>query len=354
MKIKATITFVLSAFVGLASAQSSVTVFGVADAAIRSVSNQGAVTLNSVVSGGNSSSRFGFRGQEDLGGGLGASFWLEAPVALDTGVNTGLFSRRSTLSLTGKRWGELRVGRDFVPTHSNWSRFDPFAYVGIATVSNFLTSAATGPIRSAFSTSPNTIARASNSVQYLLPRGLNGFEGNLMVSFDEDGTAANDQHKLIGARLGYTVGSLFVSAAAATVENNLMMGQDFKDTAIGAAYEFANVKLTGGVRRFEFNSAKQTNLLLAAVVKVGPGDIKISLNQIRMAGSIGSTNIDADGATQVGIGYVYNMSKRSALYTTVAAIDNKGKAAFVVPGGSAGITAGGVSRGLEMGLRHDF
>lgn len=354
MKTKATLSFALSAFAGLASAQTSVTVFGVADAAIRSVSNQGGATLNSVVSGGNSSSRFGFRGQEDLGGGLAASFWLEAPVALDTGAVTGMFSRRSTLSLSDKRWGELRIGRDFVPTHSNWSRFDPFGYVGIAAVPNFLTSAATGPIRAAFSTSPNTVARASNSVQYLLPRDFNGFEGNLMASLGEGGTAANDQHKLIGARLGYTLGSLFVSAAAVRVENNLTMGQKFKDTAIGAAYDFANVKLTGGVRRFEFNSAKQTNLLLAAVVKVGLGDIKISLNQARMAGSVGPTDISAEGATQIGLGYVCNLSKRSVLYATLAAIDNKGKAVFTVPGGAAGIIAGGTSRGLEVGLRHDF
>ena len=248
----------------------------------------------------------------------------------------------------------MRIGRDFVPTHSNWSRFDPFGYVGIAGVPNFLTSAANGPIRSAFSTFPNTSARASNSVQYLLPRDFNGFEGNLMASLGEGGTAANDQHKLIGARLGYTLGSLFVSAAAVRVENNLTMDQKFKDTAIGAAYDFANVKLTGGVRRFEFNSAKQTNLLLAAVIKVGPGDIKISLNQARMAGSVGSTDIGTDGATQIGLGYVYNLSKRSAFYTTYAAIDNKGKAVFTVPGGAAGITPGGTSRGLEVGLRHDF
>jgi predicted porin len=354
MKIKETIPFAFYAFAGLASAQTSVTLFGVADAAFRSVSNQGVAPLNSLASGANSSSRIGFRGQEDLGAGLGVSFWLEAPVTMGTGGTTVMFSRRSTLSLFDKRWGELRAGRDFVPTHLNWARFDPFSYVGIAGVPNFLTSTATGPIRSAFSTTPNTISRASSSIQYFLPRDLNGIEGNLMVSSGESGATANDANKLLGARLGYTLGSLFVSAAAVTVENDLTRGQKFQDIAIGASYDFANVKITGAVRQFEFISAKQTNMLFSAVVKVGLGDIKISLNQTNMAGTVGATDIGADSATQIGLGYVYNLTKRSALYGTLAVIDNKGKSAFTVPGGSAGITAGGTSRGFEVGLRHDF
>lgn len=132
-------------------AQSSITLFGVADAAISHYSVK-SVYYNSPLpslppvaspievgrsqtvlsSGGNASSRLGFRGTEDLGGGLAASFWLEAALNLDTGAVPNLaFSRRSTVSLSGNA-GELRLGRDYVPTYWNESVFDPMGAVGSA------------------------------------------------------------------------------------------------------------------------------------------------------------------------------------------------------------------------------
>lgn len=121
--------------VGFANAQSSVTLFGVVDTGISNYSsksqdmngatlfnpfyvNQGTRTASQTAlsSGGYSTSRLGFRGTEDLGGGLAASFWLEAPISPDdgkTGITT--FQRRSTVSLSGG-FGELRLGRDYVPT----------------------------------------------------------------------------------------------------------------------------------------------------------------------------------------------------------------------------------------------
>ena len=100
-----------------AFAQSSVTVTGIADAAVRSVSNEGRGSVKSLVSGSNATSRLVFRGIEDLGGGLSASFHLEHGIALDNGNPTGGFwVRRSTVSLASKTLGELRLGRDFVPS----------------------------------------------------------------------------------------------------------------------------------------------------------------------------------------------------------------------------------------------
>ncbi|SEG97868.1 porin, partial [Variovorax sp. NFACC29] len=110
--MKKTLTaFAALAVCGLASAQSSVTLFGVVDAGLTYQSTTsrdtttGASVKQSKTSLGNSaynSSRIGFRGTEDLGGGLAASFWLEAPITNDdgaTGIST--FSRRSTVSLSG-------------------------------------------------------------------------------------------------------------------------------------------------------------------------------------------------------------------------------------------------------------
>ena len=73
-----------------------------------------------------------------------------------------------------------------------------------------------------------------------------------------------------------------------------------------------------------------------------------------LAGRVGTTNVDANDALQLGVGYVYNLSKRSALHATYARIDNDGAATFVVPGGPAGIAGGKLSSGYELGMRHNF
>ena len=102
---------------GGVQAQPSVTVFGVVDTAWNHVSASGSGSLNRILEGGNSNSRFGFRGQEDLGGGLKAGFWLENGFNPDTGTSgatstnnidsaaNALFGRRATVSLMGG-WGE--------------------------------------------------------------------------------------------------------------------------------------------------------------------------------------------------------------------------------------------------------
>ena len=78
----------LTAFAGVASAQSSVTVFGVVDVSMRQV-NYGDVDQSQLATDGNSSSRLGFRGVEDLGGGLRAAFHIEGSLVADNGNAAG-------------------------------------------------------------------------------------------------------------------------------------------------------------------------------------------------------------------------------------------------------------------------
>jgi predicted porin len=102
-----------------------VTLFGIVDAAISGTTsnftNGTSASTTRMDGSGYNSSRLGFRGTEDLGGGLAASFWLEAGLSNDTGVAgssavTGqLFNRRSTVSLSGG-FGEIRLGRDYKAT----------------------------------------------------------------------------------------------------------------------------------------------------------------------------------------------------------------------------------------------
>lgn len=334
-----------------------VTIAGVADAAVRSVSNEGLGSVKSLASGSNSTSRLIVRGSEDLGDGLSASFHLEHGIALDTGAptsSTQFWDRRSTVSLASNALGEVRAGRDFVPSYSNWGRFDPFSYVGVASSSNFVSATPVGPIRSAFSTSPNTTVRSSNAVQYLLPRGLGGLEGGAMVAAGEGGTAANGQHKVIGVRLGYGAGPFVVSVASTTSENNLTTTGKFKDTALGGSYDLGVVRLSAAWRQFRQASAKQTNLLLGAIVPIGLGEVKVSWNRVDLSGNVGATPIDANDASQLGLGYVHHLSKRTALYATAGRIGNKGAAAYTIPGGPAGLAGGGSSTGHEAGVRHTF
>src|SRR5215203_4107874 len=80
---------VLGTLTGVASAQSSVTLFGIVDTNGRWVDNDGpGGSRLSLATDGINSSRLGFRGIEDLGGGLRAGFWLEAGIAGDIGGTT--------------------------------------------------------------------------------------------------------------------------------------------------------------------------------------------------------------------------------------------------------------------------
>ena len=115
---------VLAGFAGAAAAQSSVTLFGVIDVAARYTKANGQDTKQ-LTNDGSSSSRFGVRGVEDLGGGLKAGFWLEGALAADTGTAdaTRFWGRRASVSLMGD-FGEVRLGRGKTSTRLVVDDFD--------------------------------------------------------------------------------------------------------------------------------------------------------------------------------------------------------------------------------------
>ncbi|MEO7336206.1 MAG: porin, partial [Caldimonas sp.] len=121
---------VLGAFAGVASAQSSVTLYGTLDVNGRYVKSDGQSRRLSEATDGINSSQLGFRGVEDLGGGLKAGFTLLTGTSPDTGRSSGetsgkFFNRRATVSLLGG-FGEVRLGRDYTPTFWNQTVFDAF------------------------------------------------------------------------------------------------------------------------------------------------------------------------------------------------------------------------------------
>lgn len=346
-----------------AHAQSSVTLAGVADASLRQVDNQGRSVNRSMQSGGNSTSKLIIRGTEDLGSGLNAAFHLETGFSLATGSSvqaTQFWDRRATVAVASKALGELRWGRDTVPSYANWSVFDPFSYVGVAGSTTLISSTPQGPIRAAFgltgsTANPNTVVRSNNAIQYLLPGGLGGVEGGLMASSSAaGGTAAAGENSVRGFRLGWKGGRFLVSMARTTTENDVTTAGKFTDQALGASVDFGVVKLSAVRRSFDYSTAEQTDTLIGLSAPAGPGTLKLSWHKADLDGRLGATDISANGATHIGLGYVYDFSKRTAAYGTWARISNKGATTLAVPGGTSGMAAGGTSRGFEIGVRHNF
>lgn len=360
----------LSAVCLTAAAQSSVTVAGTIDLGLRQVRNGSLGSVKSEVSGANSTSKLIVRGVEDLGGGSSAGFYLDGTILGDTGgagasAPAGQFwDRRSTVSVADVRLGEIRLGRDWVPTHLVWSGFDPFATLGIAGANTFRSLSASRALGQAFGTAPesqaaNPTLRVSNAAEYFLPAGLGGVYGALIVTAGEGGTTANGFTKGNGFRLGWAGAALNVAAAQFTTRN--ASGQQrFKDQVVGVSYDFGPAKLDLAQRRWVFGADKTVNTQLGAVVPVGPGAVKLTYLRADQTGATAAQS--ANDARLLGAGYVYNLSRRTALYGHVARIANQGAAVFAVAGGpavSATATAanyfgGQRSTAFELGLRHDF
>jgi predicted porin len=357
---------VFAAISGGAYAQSSVTLFGVVDAAGRYVKN-GDVHQYSLASGGLNTSRLGFRGVEDLGSGLKAGFWLEAGYNADSGTNSDtsrFFNRRSTVSLLGT-FGEVRLGRDFTPTYTGYTDYDVFGDNGLAASSKFDISlgrardgqaAAAGGVAGTAGTYTNSgQTRADNQIAYFLPSNLGGIYGRASVAAGE-GTAGK---KYYGGRLGYAAGPFDVSASYGQYTVLPQGGEDkFKIAEGGASYDFGVVKLTGYYTQSKFAAQKIASYSVGAIVPIGLGQFKASYIRANQSGTNNLTgvSVDSNDADQIALGYVYNLSKRTAIYGTAAYLKNKGNAQFALNSSStfAAPNGGQKSTGGEVGIRHAF
>lgn len=332
-----------------ALAQSSVTLFGILDVNVRNV-KQGGVSQSSLGQDGTASSRIGFRGVEDLGGGMSASFWLEGALGPDNGTAGGpaegalTFQRRSTVSLSGG-FGEIRLGRDYTPTFWNHTVYDPFGTNGVGSSINTFTPVGSGA---------STTVRADNTIAYFTPN-LSGFQGQFQYAFKEVQTD-NAPNEYAGLRLVYASGPLSVALATASEGSAAANVNSFKRTNLGASYDFGFIKpmIQYTIGKFETNGGVDNevkHLLVGLTAPVGPGLIKASY--VRSS----YDNVAGD-ANQFAVGYEYGLSKRTALYANYARISNKTGAAFSVSteNGAAGapVTAGDSSRGFEVGIRHSF
>lgn len=364
MKKFLSVVAVFGTFAISASAQSSVTIFGVLDVSLKQVRNGSAGSIKSEGNGDNSSSRLGFRGSEDLGDGLRAEFWLESDVGVDTGSGgqsasasnsfASFWNRRSTISLTSANWGELRLGRDYVPTHGVVCVYDPFGCVGPAQVTTFRSAYAVNA--TAFPAGESTLVRANNVIRYYLPSNLGGVFGDVFVSASEGAaTSAGGSSKTEALRLGYAAGPIHVSAATVRTKNTAVAGSTLNDTAFGGSYDFGIVKIGMSHRSYTLGSRKAGETMAAATAPVGLGFLKLSYVAANQSGTnAAGADVSANDASLIGVGYDYYLSKRTALYTALARVSNKGAAKFTISGGPAGILPGETSTAYEVGLRHSF
>jgi len=354
---KSLVALAALAVVGAASAQSSVTLFGVADANFQNA-RQGGATVNRLIgSGSTNSSRLGFKGVEDLGGGLSASFHLEAGLNVDSGTGgsvstnnqaaaaTGgglVFNRRSTVSLSSASAGELRLGRDYTPSFWNLTMYDPFGTVGAGDSTHL----SIGALNQ--SASVQTVVRASNSIGYFLPSNIGGVYGQFMYALGENASTASNSKDgtYTGFRLGYAAGPLDLAVAYGTTK--VAATGDVTLFNAGVSYAIGGgTTLMGQVfnDKNSLTSVKSSGYLLGANIPMGAGSIPVSFGGAKNK----TTNAKA---TQFAFGYVYNLSKRTALYTTYSLISNK-DGANVTGGGTAGV-ANANWNGLDIGLRHSF
>lgn len=327
---------------GTAHAQSSVTIFGIVDMALTSV-DQGGKRLNSLANDGQATSRLGFRGVEDLGGGLKAEFWLEGALSPDAGTPGGVnFLRKSTVGLKGG-FGEVRLGRDYTPTFWNHSSYTVFGTNGLGT-SNLT--------YSVLGSGATTLVRADNAVSYFTPV-IAGFQGQIMVGLKES-TAENTPNEYTGVRLTYNKGPLSASVATATEGATVGSASSFERTNLGATYDLGMAKLWFFHVRSEFGARKNDQTAVGVTAPIWKGTFKASYLTADYNAAAGNTD-----ATHLTLGYDYPLSKRTVVYGVYSRISNDAGASFSVaysggPGVGASVTSGGDSTGYAVGIRHSF
>lgn len=354
---------ILGAFSSLALAQSSVTIYGIVDAGISHESGGVAGGATRISSGIGSASRIGFRGTEDLGGGLSALFLLETGFRLDTGEIDAagtIFNRQAYVGLKSATAGTLSLGRQYTPYYNTISQVaDPFG-AGYA-----------GTAKNLFPASGANV-RCSNSVVYTSPK-VNGVTTEVSYALAELGS--NSAGRQLGIAFGYSEGKLNARFAHNHRNNDLTtqggaaqvpaaerpLGHN---TIIAANYDFGVLKAYGAVSVDKgLNSAAlpntsnpyggvrptastdSTDLLLGVSVPSGANtflasyirkDDKTALNQ---------------DAQQLAVGLLHALSKRTSVYASYAHINNRRGAGYTV-GNNTDIGTGNAA--VNAGIRHTF
>jgi predicted porin len=342
-------------FCGLAQAQSNVTLYGVVDGGLLYTSK----TLNTVTGqnggktfamndSGLTSSRFGLKGGEDLGGGLKVNFNLESGINISNGgyadSNGNFFGRQAWVALDGK-FGTFTAGLQFSPFFIALVESDPRGFTQFG-------SGLVNLIGSVGGTSIFT----SNAVSYTSPN-IAGFVGKALFAFG--GAAGNFQAgRQYSASLIYQGSALMVTASifdgnsGGTVQTPIPTTVAFEGRTLGAAYNFGPV-----TARASFVNYKVAGSFNSDVLAVGVDSFV--LPQLDINGGVWVTSDrdhTANHSLVVALGTQYFLSKTTSLYAQVGVVNNDGamNTGLSVAPFSALHGVSGTTTGAGIGIEHNF
>lgn len=330
---------VLGAFAGAASAQSTVTLYGLVDVGFSRLDPKapGVATTTAMVSGVQSGSRVGLRGSEDLGGGLRAVFNLEHGLSVDDGTQGQgrMWGRWAYAGLAGG-FGEVRLGRQWAAGFELFGAIDPFG-------TGFNDAGMQGTFASANAIRPN------NLIMYRTPN-ISGFSAVLGYSLNPTaqevpgGSDANNRTISAGARFG---SGPFLGVV--TLERVSLVGPDQQHLQVGATYDFKVAKLHAawgeeknqvvlGPRLFGVTGANQkaNSWMVGLTVPVGSASVFGSYQNrdFKLA--------TANDGRVYGLGFSYPLSRRTNFYGLFSDADQKN------------VNGASDRRELAFGVRHSF
>lgn len=311
---KSLVALAVIAAAGAASAQSSVTLYGVADLwfGSKSVKQNGVKVYSNnnnsqtgLFDGGVSNSRWGLSGSEDLGGGLKANFLLEQGFSIDDGSATNGFNRTSWLGLSGG-FGEVQLGQP-------WSAFDDVSAMASSVFDSDL-----APINNVFVT---TAAADSfnNSIKYISP-DFGGLSGSVSYTFGEDKTAAASASKLYSFSLMYEAGPAAVGFGYLDAKSDVLgFGvADASATRLAATYDLGMAKLLASYGRGKASlggfEGKVTEWEVGADVPLSEA-MTLSVGYARSNSKQNAVKTDKDKS--FGIAVAYSLSKRTTAYAGI-------------------------------------
>ena len=375
----------MGAFVGTAQAQSSVTVYGTLDAAIRST-DTGATATNgkttNLAGGTTVTDRIGFRGVEDLGGGTTAFFQLESAIVFldnNTANGTGqaiapaaqpgnwLGNRRpSFVGLGDKALGKLEVGSLYTPGF----RFTGFGAVMGTNV--FGTNLAHGMITNSTAEAVTTSATSSTTADYKIVANAVAYTSptiagaNVELFATSKDTAASGYGGVTGVMLNYTLDKFTAQAyaqkiqatGAATTANHVTKASS---AGFGIGYDFGVVNTRLSYQTNDPSDLIQNNTVTVTKLSViAPVTKAVSLYagyamlKEQSGGSLYSASTAVAGdAKVINVGANYALSKRSSIYADYISLSQDNNSRFSLSNTVIG-TAGLKPSQIAVGVRHTF
>jgi predicted porin len=310
---------------GSALAQSNVTIFGRLNDSVER-QKVGSTSRTALV---DSASRLGFKGSEDLGGGLKANFIIEHGLNVDNGTAAGgsrFWNRESTVGLSHPTFGAIRLG--------NMAASEAyFATADYVSMHNHDTGSSADALYEFVAT-----GALQNAVAYTTPT-IAGFRGDVQYSLHE-GTSISRR----AFALNYDVGALHLGFGHEAATNT-----ERKSYALRALYELGAFTFGGYYERTTGDTFKRNNLRGAFMYTLGASEFHLN------AGFAGDRDGANDtGAKQFTLGYNYNLSKRTKVYTFYTKVDNDANATYNPGGFVSAPTAGQNLQSFALGIRHNF